>query len=144
MLISGINAKIFTNNPAAKAKGENIFDIQYQYLMDRIKPKKSSKDAKKIKIGLPLILNMYENYPFWHTLFTVAGLEVVTSDESTQELYKKGTGAIMADNICFPAKLSHGHLVNLVEKGVDRIFIPMVIYETSSSMRVPTVSIVLL
>jgi predicted CoA-substrate-specific enzyme activase len=138
--------KIFTNNPAAKAKGENIFDIQYQYLMDRIKPKKSSKDAKKIKIGLPLILNMYENYPFWHTLFTVAGLEVVTSDESTQELYKKGTGAIMADNICFPAKLSHGHLVNLVEKGVDRIFIPMVIYEnkqfdeSTNSFNCPIVS----
>jgi predicted nucleotide-binding protein (sugar kinase/HSP70/actin superfamily) len=59
---------------------------------------------------------------------------VVLSDESTMNLYKKGTGAIMSDNICFPAKLAHGHIVNLVEKGVDRFFCRLWFMNKNSSI----------
>jgi len=83
----------------------------------------------KIKIGIPRILNMYENLPFWYSLISGCGFTPVLSDDSTDNLYKKGSGALMSDNICFPAKLSHGHIVNLIEKKVDRIFLPFVVYE---------------
>jgi predicted nucleotide-binding protein (sugar kinase/HSP70/actin superfamily) len=72
---------------------------------------------------------MYENYPFWQSLLSNCGFQVVLSDESNHQLYKKGIGALMSDNICFPAKLAHGHIVNLIEKKVNRIFLPFVVYE---------------
>jgi predicted CoA-substrate-specific enzyme activase len=118
--------KIFTNNSKAVNHGENIFDYKRQILFDR---KNNNDSLTETTIGIPRILNMYENYPFWHTLLSQCGYRVELSDESTNEIYKKGIGAIMSDNICFPAKLSHGHIVNLLEKKVDRIFYPFVIYE---------------
>ena len=77
-----------------------------------------------IRIGIPRVLNMYENYPFWHTLFTECGFEVVLSPESNMELYQKGISSVMSDNICFPAKLVHGHIIWLIEAKVDRFFTP--------------------
>lgn len=82
---------------------------------------------KPLRIGIPRVLNMFEHYPFWHTLFTECGFEVVLSPESNTSLYQKGAGCIMSDNICFPAKLVHGHIIALVDQGVDRIFYPMII-----------------
>jgi predicted CoA-substrate-specific enzyme activase len=120
--------KFFSNNPFYQEKGENIFDYKKEKLFAPLDFRHSGKE-KKLKIGIPRILNMYENYPFWNSLFTTCGFELVLSDESTMDLYKKGTGTIMSDNICFPAKLAHGHFVNLIEKGVDRIFIPFVVFE---------------
>ena len=117
--------KIFSNNATAEIKGRNIFDYKKQILFGEEKPTVPGK----ICIGIPRILNIYENYPFWHTLFSQCGLEVILSDDSTNTLYRKGNGYIMSDNICFPAKLSHGHIINLTEKKVDRIFFPFVIYE---------------
>ena len=118
----------FTNNPTETEKGENIFNFKRNILFQKVD--KTTKTAKnKLRIGIPRILNQYENFPFWNCLLTNCGLEIVLSDESTMDLYKKGTGAIMSDNICFPAKLSHGHFVNLIEKGVDRIFFPFVVFE---------------
>ncbi len=84
-------------------------------------------DNKPLRIGIPRVLNMFEHYPFWHTLFTECGFEVVLSPESNTSLYQKGVGCIMSDNICFPAKLVHGHIIALVDQGVDRIFYPMII-----------------
>lgn len=116
--------KLFSNSGEKIAKGENLFDLKWSLFHDR-----KSENRDHTTIGLPLILNMYENYPFWHTLFTESGFQVVTSDDSTQALYQKGIGGAMSDNICFPAKLAHGHIANLIEKRVDRIFLPMVVYE---------------
>ena len=116
--------KLFSNSGEKMAKGENLFDLKWSLFHDR-----KSENIKHTTVGLPLILNMYENYPFWHTLFTESGFQVVTSDDSTQALYQKGIGGAMSDNICFPAKLAHGHIANLIEKRVDRIFLPMVVYE---------------
>ena len=78
------------------------------------------------KIGIPRVLNMFDNYPFWHTLFTECGFEVVLSPESSYPLFQKGAGSVMSDNICFPAKLVHGHIHSLIDQHVDRIFYPIV------------------
>ena len=117
--------KMFSNNASAGQKGENIFEYKKEVLFNR----QESNNEGKIRIGIPRILNMYENFPFWNSLFTGCGFEVVLSDNSTNDLYKKGNGYIMSDNICFPAKLSSGHVINLIEKKVDRIFFPLVVYE---------------
>ena len=119
--------KIFTNNKIPLSRGLNIFDYKRQILFDR--KSEISQPANNICIGIPRVLNIYENYPFWHTLLTSCGFGVVVSDESNHQLYKKGIGALMSDNICFPAKLAHGHIVNLIEKKVNRIFLPFVVYE---------------
>jgi len=72
---------------------------------------------------------MYENFPFWNAFLTTCGFGVVLSAFSSQKLYAKGTSTVMSENICFPAKLAHGHLFDLVDKKVDRIFYPTVVYE---------------
>ena len=78
---------------------------------------------------------MYENYPFWHALFAHCGIGVVLSDLSNFVSYEKALNTVMSDNICFPAKLVHSHIQNLVQKKVDRIFLPYVIYEHESDAK---------
>lgn len=84
---------------------------------------------RKITLGIPRVLNMYENYPFWHTLFEKCGFTVHLSPETTMALYQSGVGSIMSENICFPAKVAHGHILALINAKVDRIFYPMVTKE---------------
>lgn len=117
--------KVFTNNPEQQKRGENIYDFKREILFKQ----EEKALAGKLKIGIPRILTIYENFPFWQGLFSTAGLDVVLSNESTTNLYEKGAGSIMSDNICFPAKLAHGHIVDLGEQGVDRIFYPFVLYD---------------
>ena len=119
--------KVFYNKTTAPEKGYNAFEEKNNILFSRDNGKRGTT-IRKI-IGIPRVLNMFENYPFWHTLFTKCGMEVVLSPESNTTLYQKGVGSIMSDNICFPAKLVHGHILALVEHGIDRIFYPMVIKE---------------
>lgn len=80
------------------------------------------------KIGIPLGLNMLENLPFWNALFTELGFEVVSSAVSTRETYTKGQFTIPSDTVCYPAKLMHGHIADLLEKGVTDIFYPCMTY----------------
>ena len=80
------------------------------------------------KIGIPLVLNMYELLPFWHTFLTKLGFEVVTSTESTRSLYIKGQYSIPSDTVCYPAKLVHGHIEVLLEAGIEKIFYPCMTY----------------
>jgi predicted nucleotide-binding protein (sugar kinase/HSP70/actin superfamily) len=100
----------------------------------------------EVTIGIPRVLNMFDNYPFWHTLFTECGFGVVLSPESSYPLYQKGVGSVMSDNICFPAKLVHGHILSLIEQRVDRIFYPIVPKEekdfdaSNNSFNCPVVS----
>lgn len=123
--------KVFYNKATARQKGYNAFDEKNRILFDRGTgiEKTTNGGGKPIKIGIPRALNIFENYPFWHTLFTECGFEVVLSPESNTSLYQKGVGSIMSDNICFPAKLVHGHILALIHHGVDRIFYPMIIKE---------------
>ncbi len=119
--------KIFSNKKTSLSPGTNIFDFKQEALFSR--NSESSYNPEKINIGIPRVLNIYENYPFWHSLFTNCGFNVILSDESNHKLYQKGVGSLMSDNICFPAKLSHGHIINLIEHKVDRIFLPLVVFE---------------
>lgn len=118
--------KIFTNCGDRKIKGKNIYIDKYNLLFKR----KSIKEYNNpIVIGIPRALNFYENYPLWHELFSSCGICTVVSDASTFQNYESGVHSVMSDNICFPAKLTHSHIYNLISKKVDRIFMPYVIYE---------------
>ncbi|MPM01766.1 hypothetical protein SDC9_48006 [bioreactor metagenome] len=101
----------------------NLFD----YKLSLLEEYKSIK-GKRGQIGIPMGLNMYELLPFWHTFFTTLGFEVVTSQSSNRELYLKGQHTIPSDTVCFPAKLMHGHIEDLLEKGVNTIFYPCLTY----------------
>lgn len=90
--------------------------------------KKQSKPGKRGKIGIPMVLNMYENLPFWHTFLTKLGFEVIVSDKSSKAIYNLGQHTIPSDTACYPAKLVHGHIINLINKGVDKIFYPAMTY----------------
>ena len=108
---------------ATKKTVPNLFAQQLDRLFGPYKPR-DPQNAPLGEIGIPRTLNMYENYPFWFTLFDRLGFRVVLSDPSTVPLYNKGIDSISSQTLCFPAKLANGHVVNLVEKGVRRIFYP--------------------
>ncbi|MCL2481143.1 MAG: acyl-CoA dehydratase activase-related protein, partial [Spirochaetaceae bacterium] len=81
----------------------------------------------KIKIGIPRTLEFWNSLPFWKTFFTALGFEVILSSASSYDVFEKGLQYVPSDTACFPAKLVHGHVEDLVAKGVDRIFLPMMI-----------------
>lgn len=118
--------KIFTNGANAKYKGVNMSDYKYQSLFDTAE---NAVAMPKLRIGIPQVLNMFEEYPFWKSLFEECGFEVVLSSTSTYQNYEKGVHSVMSDNICFPAKLVHSHIYELDTMNVDRIFFPRVVYE---------------
>ena len=107
---------------------------------------RSNSPQGGLTIGLPRGLGIYENYPFWQTLFGCCGMRVRLSGVSTNRLFDKGVRTIVADNICYPAKLMHGHVMDLIEKQVDRIFYPWVVFErkedeqSKNSFNCPVVS----
>ena len=118
--------RYFSNNPDTRCKGKNLFDGQNNLLFDRdMEP----VGKRRLTYGIPRCLNMYENFPFWNAFLTTCGFSVVLSAPSSQKLYAKGASTVMSENICFPAKLAHGHIFDLVDKKVDRIFYPTVVYE---------------
>ena len=86
--------------------------------------------GKRGKLGLPLALGMYELAPLWHGLFTALGYEVVLSGLSTRRTYEKGQFSIPSDTACYPAKIMHGHIEQLIELGLDTIFYPCLSYNT--------------
>lgn len=105
----------------------NLYRYKYNRVFDY--DSLELKDAPRGEIGILRILNMYENYPFWHTFLTSLGFSVVLSEESTRETYERGIESIVSETACYPAKISHGHLEGLLEKGVKKIFHPSVFYE---------------
>ncbi len=103
----------------------NMFDYKYK----RTFAYSPVKDAPRGVIGIPRVLNMYENYPVWATLFAELGFEVKLSGRSSHALYEKGMESIPSESVCYPAKLVHGHIQDLIEKGLKIIFYPCVPYE---------------
>ncbi len=81
-------------------------------------------------IGLPRVLNMYEDYPFWFTFFSQLGYRVILSAPSSRSLFEQGMDSIASDSLCYPAKLAHGHIQDLLNRGVHKIFYPCVPYNT--------------
>lgn len=99
----------------------------YRYKLEKVKALRSVA-GRRGRIGIPLGLNMLENLPFWHAFFTDLGFEVVTSGLSSRATYLKGQFSIPSDTVCYPAKLMHGHIAELLEKGVTDIFYPCLTY----------------
>ena len=118
-----------------KSELPNLYKIKAQLLFDR--PVLSEEEAKRGTIGIPRVLNMYENYPFWHAFFTKLGFRVVISPQSSKEIYQSGMDTISSDTACYPAKLVHGHIKWLVENGVTRIFYPSINYEMVEDSTAP-------
>ena len=85
-------------------------------------------EAKRGTIGIPRVLNLFENYPFWVTFFNNLNFSVVLSSESSKKIYEKGIDTIPSESACYPAKIAHGHIMDLIEKRVDTIFYPSIIY----------------
>ena len=121
--------RVFNNHGKQHAPGINIYHDKYSQLFDR----PVATGEGKRRIGVPRILNMYEDYPFWHRLLTDCGFEVVLSPESNFHRYESALGTVMSDNICFPAKLVHSHIAALTEMNVERILMPYVVYEHRDS-----------
>ena len=105
----------------------NLYDYKYKrcFAYRRL----TDKAATRGEIGIPRGLNMYENYPFWFTLLTSLGFKVMISGRSSHELFETGIESIASENICYPAKLVHGHIKWLLGKGIRTIFYPCVSYE---------------
>ena len=85
-------------------------------------------EARRGVIGIPMALGMYELYPFWHGIFTALGFGVVASEQSTRHTYEKGQFSIPSDTACYPAKLMHGHVEELIAARVDAVFYPCLTY----------------
>ncbi|AYD39742.1 2-hydroxyglutaryl-CoA dehydratase [Clostridium fermenticellae] len=105
----------------------NLFNYKYNRLFKYV-PLALDK-AKRGRVGVPRVLNMYENYPFWFTLFTELKFRVELSPRSSKKLYSLGIETIPSESACYPAKLVHGHIMSLVKRGIDFIFYPCIPYE---------------
>ena len=83
------------------------------------------EEAPRGEIGIPRVLNMYENYPFWFTLlFTELGFRVVLSPRSSRAIFDAGLETMPSESVCYPARLAHGHIQSLLDMGVKTIFYP--------------------
>lgn len=123
-----VGEAIYTHS---KVKRNTDVVNMYKYKYDRVFGYKSidEKDAKRGIIGIPRVLNMYEDYPFWHTFLTELGFSVKLSSKSSKKIFEKGISSIASDTVCYPAKLVHGHIEDLIESGIKTIFYPSITHE---------------
>lgn len=129
------SSQFISGNRCERGSGEeiiqqnipNLYDYKYKKVFG-YKPL-SLAEAKRGIVGIPRVLNMYENYPFWHTFFTELGFRVELSPRSTKEIYELGIETIPSESACYPAKLVHGHIASLINKGHKFIFYPCVPYD---------------
>lgn len=105
----------------------NLFKYKYDRLFSYTPI--DADAAPRGVIGLPRVLNMYENYPLWFTFFTKLGFSVQLSPESNHKIYERGIDSIPSESACYPAKITHGHIQSLIDSGVKVIFYPCVPYE---------------
>lgn len=114
-----------------KAKSQNSAPNLFAYKYEKLFSYKpiTEEEATRGKVGLPRVLNMFENYPFWYTFFTKLGYQVVLSPTSTRKIYELGIESIPSESECYPAKLAHGHVTWLIQQGVSFIFYPCIPYE---------------
>lgn len=127
---TGKRRRFITGNRCEKGAGiqeetqnvPNLFEYKSHRLFD-YQPLEAMH-APRGTVGIPRALNMYENYPFWFTFFTKLGWRVVLSDPSTKKTYEAGIESMPSESVCYPAKLSHGHIMNLLDKHPDFIWFP--------------------
>ena len=106
----------------------NLFEWKYKRLFQHYVPLRA-EDAPMGDVGIPRVLNMYENYPLWFTFFTKLGFRVRISPRSNRAVYEKGIESIPSESVCYPGKISHGHIESLIKSGVKFIFYPCAPYE---------------
>ena len=129
------NRQYITGNRCERGLGKeknkenipNLFEYKNKRIFD-YEPL-SSEEATRGTVGIPRVLNMYENYPFWAVFFKKLGFKVVLSPQSTRKIYELGIDSIPSESECYPAKLAHGHISWLISHGVDFIFYPAIPYE---------------
>ena len=109
-----------------KDKLPNLYKYKYKRVFD-YNPL-STQEAIRGIIGIPRVLNMYEDYPFWFTFFTELKYKVVLSGVSSKKIYELGMGTIPSESVCYPGKITHGHIVDLINKKVEKIFYPCISY----------------
>ncbi len=124
--ISGNRCERGSGEVTAKSDLPNL----YKYKFDRLfsYTPLSEEEATRGTIGIPRVLNMYEDFPFWFTFFTNLGFRVIISEKSTRKTYEKGIESMPSESVCYPAKLAHGHIVSLIEQGIKTIFYPCIPY----------------
>lgn len=110
----------------------NLFEYKLKRTF-QYKPLTTDKAYRGV-IGIPRVLNMYENYPFWFTFFTNLGFQVRVSPKSTHKIYELGIESIPSESECYPAKLAHGHIMWLINMGIDHIFYPCIPYERNETV----------
>ncbi|MDR0365632.1 MAG: acyl-CoA dehydratase activase-related protein, partial [Bifidobacteriaceae bacterium] len=125
--VSGNRCERGGDRTKAKSSLPNLFDFKYKRLFSYRRLTEAA--AHRGDIGIPRVLNMYENYPLWFTILTKLGFRVMLSGRSSHELFTSGMDSIASENICYPAKLVHGHIEQLVSRGVKTIFYPSVSFE---------------
>ena len=127
VFVSGNRCERGAGGEVTKSDIPNLFDFKYK-LLSKYRPL-DEKDAVRGVIGIPKVLNMYENYPFWHTFFTELKFRIVLSPRSSRKVYETGIETMPSESVCYPAKLAHGHIMSLVNMGVKNIFYPCIPYE---------------
>ena len=124
--ISGNRCEKGAGIVSGNAELPNLIKYKYERLFD-YKPLEEA-DAPRGIIGIPRVLNMYEDYPFWFTFLTKLGFRVIISEKSNRSTYEKGMESMPSESVCYPAKLSHGHIISLIQSGIKTIFYPCVPY----------------
>ena len=125
--ISGNRCEKGNGGSASGSKGANLMEYKRNRIFD-YEPL-SENEATRGTVGIPRVLNIYENYPFWATFFKKIGIRVVLSPFSDRKIYELGMESIPSESECYPAKLSHGHVEWLISHGIKTIFHPCVYYE---------------
>ncbi|MGV8850067.1 MAG: acyl-CoA dehydratase activase-related protein [Propionibacteriaceae bacterium] len=113
-----------TEKVPPKSELPNLYDYKYARLFGY--RRLTDAQATRGEIGIPRVLNMYENYPLWFTILTSLGFRVIPSGRSSHEVFEQGMESIPSENVCYPAKLAHGHIEHLLDKGIRTIFYPCV------------------
>lgn len=125
--ISGNRCERGAGSGNKKSALPNLFEYKYERIFNYTPLNRET--AYRGTVGIPRVLNMYEDYPFWFTFFTELGYRVELSDRSSNKLYEKGIETIPSESVCYPGKMVHGHIMNLVEKGLEFIFYPCITHE---------------
>jgi len=124
--ISGNRCERGSGKDFVKNEIPNLYEYKYKRIFN-YKPLTKEK-ASRGTIGIPRVLNIYEDYPFWFTFFTELGYQVIISGRSSNQIYELGMDTIPSDSACYPAKLVHGHIADLIKKGVTKLFYPCIPY----------------
>lgn len=129
--VSGNRCERGLGKEKSRKEVPNLFDYKYHRMFDYepLTPDLASRGT----IGIPRVLNMYENFPFWAVFFRELGFRVILSPQSTKKIYELGIESIPSESECYPAKLVHGHISWLIKQGIREIFYPCIPYERNEN-----------